>query len=133
MRGSARNSGGWPAVDPFVMLWSRLLGGRAAATLAVLALAVQASLPLFLAVQLGMHATAHHTATASVPLIHPDHHCTCPTCQILAACQSFPLVPHPILAVAQPAPDAPVGLESAQSPSTAFASSYQARAPPVVG
>ncbi len=123
------------------------LGSRVAVALATLALAVQASLPLLLALALhidsGDALTIESSPTASVAadraaaapalLLDAHHHCTCPTCQILAAAQSFPLASHPILAPPHPAPNALIALESAPLLPVSFPSSYQARAPPRAG
>jgi hypothetical protein len=130
-----------------MMRRGKSFGGRAAIALAALALAVQASLPLLLAVELRVDAAdalamespppasaaADRAAAATATPLDPDHHCTCPTCQILAAAQSFPLASHPILAVPQPTPGALIALESAPPPPAPFPSSHQARAPPVAG
>jgi hypothetical protein len=122
-------------------------GGRAAVALATLALAVQASLPLLLAVELSVDAAAglaielpqatsaagDRAAASTGNSLDSGHHCTCPVCQILAAGQSFPLAPHPILPLPYLAPNALIALESAPLLPVSLPSSYQARAPPVAG
>ena len=123
------------------------LGGRAAVALAALALAVQASLPLLLALELHVDsddalvmwsspaatATADRAAADVANPLGPRHQCTCPICQILAVSQLFALVAHPILTVPHPVPSALIALESAPLLPVSFSSSYQARAPPVAG
>jgi hypothetical protein len=123
------------------------LGGRAAIALAALALAVQASLPLLLAVELSVDAadalaielrqaasaTGDRVAARTQDSLDSGHHCTCPVCQILAAGQSFPLASHPILTLPHFAPNALIALESAPLLPVSLPSSYQARAPPVAG
>jgi hypothetical protein len=126
---------------------AEFFGCRGGVALAALALAVQASLPLLLALALHIEA-GDALAIESVPAasriadrvpadtakpLAPGHHCTCPICQILAAGQSFPLASHPILPLPHAAPNALIALESAPLLPVSLPSSYQARAPPVVG
>lgn len=122
------------------------LGDRGAFALAALALAVQVSLPLLLAIALHIDshgpptfenaptasAAADQSPDAANPLA-PGHHCSCPVCEILAVSQCFALVAHPVLTVLQPAPHTLIALESAPLLPVSFPSSYQARAPPLAG
>ena len=126
---------------------AKSFGRRAGVAIAALALAVQASLPLLLAIELHLDTadvlameSPSAATTASDRTVadgasprDPDHHCTCPICQILAAGQSAALVAPPIVAMPPPAPSALIAFDSASPPPASFPSSYQARAPPVAG
>lgn len=118
---------------------------RAAVAFAAFALAVQAALPLLVALQL--HVDPHDARATGTPTVAtasanlavadaanphpPGHGCSCPICEILAAGQWFALVSPPILSLPYPAPSALIALESAPLFPVSFPSSYQARAPPV--
>jgi hypothetical protein len=118
---------------------------RAAVALAASALAVQAALPLLVALQLhvdphdpsAMAAPAAATASANLAVADaanphpPGHGCTCPICEILAVSQFFALVSQPILTLPYQAPGTQIALRSAPLFPVSFPSSYQARAPPV--
>lgn len=125
----------------------KYFGGRGAVALAALALAVQASLPMFLAVELHVHAVhalaielpqtvsaaVDHVAAGKANSLDPHHHCTCPVCQILAAGQLFPLASQQTLGLPHTPPNALIALESAPLLPVSLPSSYQARAPPFAG
>jgi len=118
---------------------------QAGLRLALLALVIQAAMPLFLAVELRALAAAatdaeiaqslcrHDGAAPAAPGSHPD--CTpfaCPVCTTLAAASTLAIAAAPVPIMPAAASATPV-FAAAPVPFGAFPSlSYRSRAPPLV-